>query len=488
MSHKLRASSLDSSASSASTTELEARKLTHKERLLELEDEEIEEVDNGMPSPKSVAVIVDEYVSASFVGRSSYASGDVFHAVTQFNEALGIELQTELDCLYDTNLGFVSGLVRREVQSRMQDSPGHSGNDNCKNILGQLSNVFTKASSESDRHPTKARWYLQMGAALCVVNEWEKAKQVYKEGIAMCKDKKELKTALKNLIKLEQITAVADIPAEDRPNQAQVQTKPPPSPKAQPSPAKSLPLSNGSPKIKRRRSTKIKFRRRSKSVSQESSKVRRYSMDSNERIPLDSVDTIITSPTNKDSLSSQRSGSIDSGFLSPISDSNHLKLTRVGSADVPSTPNREVQRKNSDSSDNSPLAMSDGMMQIRDRKEIKKINAVRNGKRNSFGAFLFGRHPTPTLSVDEKQQWTECFSPDGCAVTSNQSMTTSAIAHMRQLSVEPIKRQHRPSASTSSDDQRDGSEEAPGPRKITFEATPIKSLTIESDDSELDDD
>ena len=283
MSHKARASSLDSSISSASTTELEARKLATAVRLQELEDEEIEETDNGMPSPQSISVIMDEYVSASFVGRSSYASGDVLSAVTQFNEALGIELQTELDCLYDTNLGLVSGLVRREVQSRMLDSPGHSGNNSCKNILNQLGNVYIKASSESDKHPTKSKWYLRMGAALCVINEWEKAKQVYKEGITMCKDKKELKTALKNLIKLEQITTIADIPAEDRPiNQVQVQSKPPPSP-AKSTRSQPLPVGSGSPKIKRRRSNKIKFRRRSKSVSQEMSKAHSDSADSGEK-------------------------------------------------------------------------------------------------------------------------------------------------------------------------------------------------------------
>ena len=204
------------------------------------------------------------------------------------------------------------------------------------------------------------------------------------------------------------------------------------------------------------------------------------------KIPLEAIDTVITSPTNKEST--QRSGSIDSGFLSPITDSNHLKLTRAGSADIPSFSKEEPHRKISDTADSSPLAMSDGLVQIRDKKENKKFLGIRNGKRNSLGMFLFGRHPTPTLSSEEKQEWTGCFNPQGCAVTSYHSMTTSAVAHMRQLSVEPVKRQNRPSVSTSSDDQRDGSVEAPPQRRMTFEATPLKSLTIESDDSELDDD
>ncbi len=473
MSSKHRAGSLDSSLSSASTTELEARKAYTSDRLLELEDEEIEDTDNGMPSPNSISVVMDEYVSASFVGRSSYASGDILSAVTQFNEALGIELQTELECLYDTNLGLVSGLVRREVQSRMYDSPVHSGDKNCKKILNQLADTYIKASSESDRHPSKSKWYMQMGAALCVVNEWEKAKQVYKEGINMCRDKKELKAALKNLIKLEQITSIADIPEEDRCD---------PKPPRPPSPALSsrsqpAPRGSGSPKLSRRKSLGKMLRRRSKSMSNEKNK--------SAKTTFDSVDSTVISPL-KDF---QRSISADVSIVPPPGvRSGNMRLTRVASSDVPRREGTKelVERKTSDplSSSMSPLAMSDGMVTLRGRTDKRIIN-VR--KRNSI-AHLFGRHNTPTISSADKQLWTECFSTQGCAVASYQSMTTSAVAHMRMLSVEPIKRMNRPSWSGGSDDQRDGSEEVTTPRRMTYEATPIKSLKIDSDDSELDDD
>lgn len=480
MSSRNRAASLDSSLSSASTTELEARTNATSTRLLELEDEEIQDTDNGMQSPKSISVVMDEYVSASFVGRSSYASGDILSAVTQFNEALGIELQTELECLYDTNLGFVSGLVRREVQSRMNDSPVHSADKSCKKILNQLGDVYIKASNESDRHPSKSKWYLRMGASLCVINEWEKAKQVYKEGINMCRDKKDLKSALKNLIKLEQITSIAEIPEEDR--YAASLAKPPPSPlRSSHEQSQPLPHGTGSPKLSRRKSLSRMIRKRSKSLNNESIKSKHKAS----KIPTEAVDA--KSPL-EETRRSQSSQSIEVHVISPTTTPNgtgHLRLSRVGSSDVLSSVGpTEVERKMSDPLNIiSPLAMSDGMIQLRREKKEKKVHT---GKRNSI-AHLFGRHPAPTLSGEDKQQWTECFSPDGCSVASYQSMTTSAVAHMRMLSVEPVKRQNRPSWSSSSDDQRDGTEIAT-PRRMTFEATPIRSMMIESDDSELDDD
>lgn len=472
MSYKHRASSLDSSLSSASTTELEARKAVASTRLLELEDEEVEDTDNGMPSPHSISVVMDEYVSASFVGRSSYASGDLLSAVTQFNEALGIELQTELDCLYDTNLGLVSGLVRREVQSRVSDSPVHSADKSCRNILSQLANVYVGASTESDKHPTKSKWYLKMGAALCVINEWEKAKQVYKEGINMCRDKKELKTALKNLIKLEQITSFGDIPVEDRvhPAISSSQQQSPMSPASPRTQTQPTPKSLDSPKTSRRKSLSKVLRKRSKSLTNESIKSKNRANKS--KRSMDEIDTDLISDAVQHPHTN-RSISID------VIPNEHLRLSRVSSSQLPSSGTSKIEepsRKNSDPSNVSPLALSDGVILLRDKKGRK--SAV---KRNSIG-LLFGRH-TPTLSSEEKQLWTECFAPNSCVVTSNQSMTTSAVAHMRQLAVEPIKRENRPCV--YSKEQQDS--QLATPKRITFEAAPIKCMTIDSDDSELED-
>ena len=171
----------------------------------------------GVASPshtlQTVSKHLDEYVCAAKVGRASLACGDLQASVQQFNEALGIELQTELDCLYDTSLGFVSGLVRKEVDSRLHGS-SHSA-PSCDKVLDELAKVYRDAEICAEVKPTQAKWYLRMGAALCVVNQWEKARLIYKEGLHMCKDKRELQRALKNLTKIELITSGIEIPDED---------------------------------------------------------------------------------------------------------------------------------------------------------------------------------------------------------------------------------------------------------------------------------
>ena len=166
--------------------------------------------ESPVPSTQSISAALDDYVSAARVGRAALACGDIGMAVLQFNEALSIELQTEMDCLYDTSLGFVSGLVRREVDNRLaiQGSPRRTtGAPSCDRVLEELASVYRHAERKSESHPYEAKWYLRMGASLCVVNQWEKAKKIYTEGINMCKDKKELRKALKNLSRLEQITS-----------------------------------------------------------------------------------------------------------------------------------------------------------------------------------------------------------------------------------------------------------------------------------------
>ena len=473
--------SRDSSVSSASTTELEARRLANS-RLLELEDnlEDLEETDSGLPSPKSVSVTMDEYVSASIVGRSSYASGDLLTAVTQFSEALGIELQTELECLYDTNLGFVSGLVRREVESRLHDTPVSSNGKNCGKILNQLGDVYIGASTQSDVQPSKSKWYLRMGAALCVVNEWEKAKQVYKEGITMCKDKKDLKIALKNLIKLEQITSSADLPDEDRDQMRTPNPRASPAKSVQSSPAR---MSTPSPKLERRRS-RIKLRKRSKSIS--------AGTNSKHMERKDSIDGTKPSTDVAEELTgrTQRSESMDSGVLSPTRTIPHTQVTRVASLDVPKSPKLENERKLSDCTPSPLLAASDGLIQIRTKKDKKfALNILNGSKRKSISGLFhsFGRNNAlSTLSSESKQSWNECFTPDGCSVASYQSMTTSAVAHMRKLATEPVNKHGN--RESLSDDQKDGEQETTPQRRMTFNAVNFTSMKIDSDDSELDDD
>ena len=217
-------------------------------------------------SRDSVASALDDYIAASTGGREAYTMGDVRTAIKHFNRALDIELQTELECLYDTSIGYMSGLVRSEVNSRLQQQQQQSSWDysaKCERILKHLGTHFSEAMKGVSKKRTNPKWFLRMGAALVIVNEWEKAKVVYSEGINLCKNKKALKHALKSLIKLEQMTSYGDIPAEDQPSAGSPCVSPntSPYPSPQPSPVHS-------PKISPRRD-------RSKSVAGNERKLRR---------------------------------------------------------------------------------------------------------------------------------------------------------------------------------------------------------------------
>lgn len=180
------------------------------------ESSPVHEEECASPTPQTVSASLDEYVCASKVGRAAFASGDLKTAVEQFDQALKIELQTEMDCLYDTSLGFVSGLVRQEVESRLVGSPKHeSGPPSCEAVLGKLAESYTEAERQLTIHPTVAKWYLQMGACLCLANAWEQARKLYNEGLNLCKDpndRKQLVRAVKNLTRVEQVTQGDHLP------------------------------------------------------------------------------------------------------------------------------------------------------------------------------------------------------------------------------------------------------------------------------------
>lgn len=169
------------------------------------------------PNPESVRATLDLYVTAAKVGREAFAKGDLQSAVQQFDQALALELQTELDCIYDPSIGMVSGLVRKEVAERMNahTSPRHSpANINCNRIMQTLAQIYTESDALVRHKPSDPKLYLRMGAALCCANEWEKAKKIYTDGLNACKDRKELKLALKRLGRMEEITSGKEIPTE----------------------------------------------------------------------------------------------------------------------------------------------------------------------------------------------------------------------------------------------------------------------------------
>ena len=178
-------------------------------------NEDSAENETTSPTPESVRATLDMYVAAARDGRDAYAKGDLPTAVRQFDQALALELQTELDCIYDPSIGMVSGIVRQEVTERIQTSPRHSpGGVNCNRVMRSLMQIYKDSEATVRLRPADPKLYLRMGAALCCANEWEKAKKIYTDGLNVCKDRKELKIALRHLLRMEQITSGKEIPTD----------------------------------------------------------------------------------------------------------------------------------------------------------------------------------------------------------------------------------------------------------------------------------
>ena len=167
------------------------------------------------PNPVTVKATLDTYVAAARVGRAAYASGDLVGAVQQFDQALALELQTELDCLYDTSIGMMSGMVRMEVDKRILSSPRRVPLDgSCSKVMQSLLRSYNEAEEKLRLRPADPKLYLRMGAALCCTNEWDKAKRIYLDGLNACKDRKGLKAALRMLLRMEEVTSGREVPRE----------------------------------------------------------------------------------------------------------------------------------------------------------------------------------------------------------------------------------------------------------------------------------
>lgn len=144
---------------------------------------------------------VENYTRAAKSGRSAYLLGDVKLATEEFDRVLGIELEVETECVFDTTIGVVSGLVRKEVEDRLG---GKSVAPSCNKILKNLRAKYKEAEKKSKSKPGEPKWYLKMGAALCCVNQWDSAKAVYRRGMELCKDTKALAAALQKLTELDE--------------------------------------------------------------------------------------------------------------------------------------------------------------------------------------------------------------------------------------------------------------------------------------------
>lgn len=411
------------------------------------------------PTPETVSAKLDDYVMASKEGRAAYARGDLNTAVTQFNQALSLELQTEFECLYDASIGFVSGLVKKEVNSRLQSSPRHTTASGCSKLLDQLSVVYDQANFKSQKKPTEPRWYLRMGASLCVINEWEKAKLVYKEGINMCKDKKELKQALKKLTQIEQITSNAEIPEEDiddrvlptSPNHRKLSSIVPP----------------GSPKSERRAKPNEVHRRRAKSTV---AKRRSESVDvgivlDNDRIPRTNSVGLMPPLSSRSSMPENRKAS-DSSI--------EIQKSQL----MPEPRNKKGKRFHFNIFGSSPKRSLD------DRDESKRYSV----SQSLFNTIGRSHRPVPTLSPYEREAWSECFSPVECSVIDYRSFCPSAVVHMRELAVHDPLYVGDDSLSSGTGGDEDSLEERGRYLKKSFNAVTFQSMKIDDDDSELDDD
>ena len=419
---------------------------------------------DSAPTPDTVSAKLDDYVSASKEGRAAYVRGDMMTAVAHFNQALSLELQTELECLYDTSIGFVSGLVKQEVNSRLQSSPRHTAAGGCSRLLDQLSVVYDNANTKSLKKPTEAKWYLRMGASLCLINEWEKAQLVYKEGINMCKDKKELKQALKTLTQIDQITSNAEIPEEDiddrvlpsSPNHKKFITIAPlESPKSE---RKAKPND-----VHRKRAKSTVAKRRAESIDA-GVVLQQERLSRTSSVSLTSMDRAIMAESRKASDSSIE---IKSSKLIAVP-TKHKKSKRFSLNIFGSDPKRS--------------------------QPVEPSSTSANGKRYSVSQSLFntiGRshRPIPTLSPDEREAWSECFSPVECSVIDYRSFCPSAVVHMRELSIhDPLYVGGDSFSSGTGGDEDSLEERGEYQKKKSFNAIKFQSMKIDDDDSELDDD
>ena len=330
------------------------------------------------PSKESISEALDKYISASRDGREAFSLGNLNEAVREFDQALDIELQTELDCLYDTSIGMVSGLVRTEVDSRLGKQGKFMGNSEnaharCSKILQQLRATYQDAASGvKGKKSDSPQWYLQMGAALVVINEWEKAKAVYTDGISVCKEKKELKLALKNLIKIEQMTSYGEIPAEDQPDRKDTLLAVPagssPTHRAQ----------QGSPRA---------------------------------------------SPTHSPQLTKRyRSGSTNVALAQLRKD---CKRERSGSLNLDQRVASSTQAETV-----TPRAAHSPPVTKRDNKRLS-LNFLRS---SSGFIYSLSKSRSPSLtSPEEVELWSTCFQPDSCPIFTHTEYQPSAITHMRRL-------------------------------------------------------
>ena len=151
---------------------------------------------------EEIKVRVDQYLTASKLGRMAFVAGDIQLAKDRFNLAMSLEMQTEFE--NNVDFGVTGGLLRDELLSRC-------GNDQSLDrfgcVLSRFLQVFEHADAMVGKHPKQPKWYSTMASCLCVVNEWDKAEIVYKEGLKHCPGNKDLMKSLQCLQKTNETIA-----------------------------------------------------------------------------------------------------------------------------------------------------------------------------------------------------------------------------------------------------------------------------------------
>lgn len=158
-----------------------------------------------------VSMRIDQYLSVTRLGREAFMDSDLQLAKDRFSLSMDIELEINVDSVCDAVTGRFASTeeLRHELQARFSDSQftPTSGKDRVNRVLHNLENAYVKAEVQVATSPNNSKGYLTMASALIAVNEWDKAKQIYAEGIARCSpDSADLERALERLEKIEEIT------------------------------------------------------------------------------------------------------------------------------------------------------------------------------------------------------------------------------------------------------------------------------------------
>lgn len=164
-----------------------------------------EDSSNRQGTLASLQSRLDQYLTASELGRLAYQAGDIQLATDRFNLAIDIELQVELESFNDFG---VTGQHLRQELHKLESASKTEGKASpsppiCSEVLKKLQVLYERADDSATLNPKNPKWYLEMAGALCVVNEWDKAAKIYEEGLSHCPQNPALLAASNRLTKLQ---------------------------------------------------------------------------------------------------------------------------------------------------------------------------------------------------------------------------------------------------------------------------------------------